>query len=232
MASQTSQSPTSGPASGPSDGATVVLGQARDARGFLSQWLLLQMARAPGVQTALVLALDDSGALVPAAMWPETIGDVSELAGPAQRCVDQRHDVLEALPDGPRGHGRHALAVPVFSAEQLVAAVVLITQRLTADDLQRLLADVQWGAGWIDALFRQRQHNAHGQGLAQARQALDMLALLGGHDNVDDACAAMATELARVSGCDRVAVGLAHRRGVRLSSLAHAAWWRHCSAPD
>ena len=211
-------------------GATLVLNQARDARSYLGQWLMLQVARAPGVQTALVLSLDDSGALVPAAMWPEQIGDVSELAGPAQRCVDRRTDVTEPLPDGPRGSGRHALAVPVFSHDRLVAAVVLITQRLAGTELQRLLADIQWGAGWIDALFRQREVRSHDDGLAQARQALDMLALLGAHDRVDDACAAMATELARVSGCDRVAVGLAQRHGVRLTSLSHAAWFERRSA--
>jgi len=227
MASTTSSAPRD--AAGPA-AATLVLNQARDARGFLGQWLVLQVSRAPGVQTALVLSLDDGGALVPAAMWPEAIGDVSELAGPAQRCVDQRSDVVEPLPDGPRGSGRHALAVPVFSSDRLVAAVVLIAQRLAPADLQRLRADIQWGAGWIDALFQQRQAQARDDGLAQARQALDMLALLGAHDRVDDACAAMATELARVSGCDRVAVGLAQRHGVRLTSLAHAAWFERRSA--
>jgi RND family efflux transporter MFP subunit len=210
--------------------STLTLNQARDARGFLGQWLVLLIARAPGVQSALVLSLDDSGALVPAAMWPETLVDVSELASPAQRCVDQRSDLAVALPDGPRGSGRHALAVPVFSADRLVAAVVMTTQRQVTADLQRLLADIQWGAGWIDALFRQRELLRHDDGLARARQALDMLALLGAHDRVDDACAAMATELARVSGCDRVAVGLAQRRSVRLTSLSHAAWFERRSA--
>ncbi len=211
-------------------GATRVLNQARDARSFLGQWLMLMVARAPGVQTALVLALEDSGALVPAAMWPESIGEVSELAGPAQRCVDLRTDVTEPLPDGPRGSNRHALAVPVFSGDRLVAVVVLIVQRVAAADVQRLLADIQWGAGWIDGLFRQHEGRSQDDGLAQARQALDMLALLGAHDRVDDACAAMATELARISGCDRVAVGLAQGGVLRLTSLSHAAWFERRSA--
>jgi len=214
----------------PRAGASAVLAQAHDARSFLGQWLLLQVARAPAVQTALVLSLDDGGALVPAALWPETIGDVSELAGPAQRCADGQADVVEPLADGPRGNGRHALAVPVLSSERLVAVVVLVTQGLAGADLQRLLGDIQWGVGWIDALFRQRQTLGQGDALGSARQALDMLALLGAHDNVDDACAAMATELARVSGCDRVAVGLAQRHGVRLASLSHAAWFERRSA--
>ena len=230
MSATSSPSPREAAAGSQRTGASAVLSQAHDARSFLGQWLLLQVARAPGVQTALVLSLDDSAALVPAALWPDTIGDVSELAGPAQRCVDRRSDVLESLPDGPRGAGRNALAVPVFSLDQLVAVVVVITQGLAAAELQRLLADIQWGAGWIDALFRQRQAQGQDDGLARARQALDMLALLGAHDNVDDACAAMATELARVSGCERVAVGLAQRRGVRLASLSHAAWFERRSA--
>ena len=207
-----------------------LLGQAQDAQAFLGQWLLLLVARTPALSTALVLSLDDSGALVPAALWPETISDFSELAGPAQRCVDERIDVLLALPDGPRGQGRHALASPVFSDQRLVAAVVLIVQRASDADQRRLLADVQWGAGWIDALFRQRQSRDSGGGLARSQRALDMLALLAGHDRVDDACAAMATELARVSGCERVAVGLVQRGRLRLTSLSHAAWFERRSA--
>ena len=222
--------PSTGPASLPGLGPAVALGQAQDARAFIGQWLLQLVARAPSVQTALVLSLDNAGALVPAALWPEAIGDVSELAAPAQRCVDERRDVLVTLPDSARGASRAALASPVFSNQRLVAAVVLITQRASDNDSQRLLADIQWGAGWIDALFRQRAAQDDGGGLARARQALDMLALLASHDRVDDASAAMATELARVSGCERVAVGLVQGRRVRLSSLSHAAWFERRSA--
>jgi RND family efflux transporter MFP subunit len=214
-------------------GARVgTLRQARDARGFLAQWLLLLVARAPFLSSALVLSLDDAGALVPAAMWPEAVGDISALAAPAQRCVDERRDVVEALPDAPgtRGRARHVLASPVFLGEQLIAAVVLVASGADGTQLQRLLAEVQWGAGWIEALHRQRGTQLQAQALERSRLALDMLALLGGHERVDDACAAMAAELARASGCERVAVGLAGRRGMRLCSLSHAAWFERRSA--
>jgi RND family efflux transporter MFP subunit len=206
-----------------------ILRQAQDARSFLAQWLLLLVARSPGLQTALVLSLDDSGALVPAAMWPETIGDVSELVGPAQRCADERRDVVLPLADGPRAQPRCALASPIFSDDRLVAAVVLVSHRTAEADTRRLLAEIHWGAGWVDALYRQRLKEDHSGGLARARHALDMLALLAGHDRVDDACAAMAAELARVSGCERVAVGLAQDGRVSLSALSHAAWFEQRS---
>lgn len=209
----------------PAAPAVATLRQARDARGFLAQWLVLLVARAPGLSTALVLSLDESGALVPAALWPEAVADVSELAGPAQRCVDERRDVVQALPDGPRGAGRNAIACPVFSEDRLVAAVVMVSTLSNEADVQRLLADVQWGAGWIDALHRQRFGVQQQSVLSRSQLALDMLALLASYEQVDDACAAMASELARVSGCDRVAVGLAHGSRVRLRSLSHAAWF-------
>lgn len=206
------------------------LRHAGDARAFLAQWLLLLVARAPQLSSALVLSLDDTGALVPAAIWPEPVGDVSALAAPTQRCVDERRDVVEALPEGPRGRARHVLASPVISGERVVAAVVLVAAGADAAQLQRLLAEVQWGAGWIEALHRQRATPAQDAALQRSRLALDMLALLGAHERVDDACAAMAAELARASGCERVAVGLAEPRGVRLCSLSHAAWFERRSA--
>lgn len=206
------------------------LRQAPDARTFLAQWLALLVARSPGLQTVLVLSLDEAGALVPAAMWPDAIGDVSELAGPAQQCADLRTDVVMALPDGPRGQSRCVVASPIFSQERLIAAVVLVSHRSSDADTRRLLADIQWGAGWLDALHRQRTQAQQDEGLARARHALDMLALLSGHDQVDDACTAMAAELARVSGCHRVAVGLVNKGGVQLTTLSHAAWFEKRSA--
>ena len=201
------------------------LRQAQDALSFLSQWLMLLVARSPGLQTALVLSLDDTGALVPAAMWPETIGDVSELVTPAQRCADERRDVMQPIADGLHAQPRCALASPILSDDRLVAAVVLISHRTSEAETRRLLADIHWGAGWIDALYRQRIKGDHSGGLASARHALDMLTLVASHDRVDNACAAMAAELARVSGCERVAVGLAKGGRVSLSALSHAAWF-------
>ena len=209
---------------------TASLRTAPDARGFLSQWLLLLIARSPGVSTALVLTLDSSGALVPAAMWPDAIGDMSELAGPTQRCVDEGHDVVQPLPDGPRGTGRQVLASPVFSDDKLVAAIVLVLQRVQPAEISRVLADLQWGAGWIDALQRQRLSQSQITGLARSQQALDMLAVLAAHDKVEDACAAMAAELARISGCERVAIGLVTGKRLRLTALSQAAWFERRSA--
>lgn len=204
----------------PPSGSSVL---AVDEPGFLAQWLRRLIARAPAVQTAMVLVLDDAGALVPAALWPEAIADVSELALPAQRCVDERRSLVLALPDGARGQGRHAVASPLLAGERVVAAVVLVTLPCGDEPLLGLQADLQWGLGWVQAWHRQREAKAQGAGLAHARTALDMLAVLAGHDRVDDACVAMANELARLGGCDRVALGLVKGQGVRLSAVSHAA---------
>ncbi|MCV2361694.1 HlyD family efflux transporter periplasmic adaptor subunit [Paucibacter sp. TC2R-5] len=209
---------------------TASLRTAPDARSFLYQWLLLLIARSPGLTGALVLTLDSGGALVPAAMWPDAIGDISELAGPTQRCVDEGQDVVHPLPDGPRGSARQVLASPVFSDDKLVAAIVLVVQRASAEAISRILADLQWGAGWIDALQRQRLSQAQISGLARSQQALDMLAVLAAHDKVDDACAAMAAELARISACERVAIGLVTGKRLRLTALSQAAWFERRSA--
>ena len=201
-----------------------------DERAALARWLQRLVSRVSGVQTGIVLALDDSGALVPAALWPDAIADASELLAPAQRCVDERRELLLELPDGARGPGRHAIAAPVLTDGRVAAAVVLIAARGADDQWQRLQGELQWGLGWVEAWQRQRELKAQHTGLAQARQALDMLALLAGHERADDACVALATELARAGGCDRVALGLVRRGRVRLSALSHAATFEPRSA--
>ena len=206
------------------------LTQAGDARGFVQQWLHLLVGRSPALNAALLLMLNERGALVPAASWPAVLGDTSVLAAALQRCVDERQDVMQALADPGRSRISHVLASPVCCGESVVAAVALVCTGANEAQLKRVLADVQWGAGWIEALHRQRSAQAQEAALQRSRLALDMLAMLGSHDRVDDACAAMATELARASGCERVAVGLAGTRGVELRSLSHAAWVERRSA--
>ena len=231
--------------------ASHVLGQARDAQGFLQQWLALAVARLPGVSAALLLSEGEGGAMVPAAMWPATIADVSPFAEAAQRCVDERRDVVlplaEPAPDHaepapgvapikpqapregagawPRARASVVLASPVFSDERLVAALVFITERGAQAEVQRALADVQWGAGWIDALSRSRGRDAEQAALLRARQALDLVALIAQYERVDDACSAVAAEMARVGGGWRVAIGLVKGSRVRLAALSHAAWF-------
>lgn len=230
--------------------ASKALPDGRDAQGFLQQWLAIAVARLPGLTGALLLVEDEAGALVPGAMWPEHIADVSPFAEAAQRCVDERRDVILALSEPARSEAgadrsppaaaahqsatrptaRVVVATPVFSNERLIGALVFITRSHADAELQRAIADVQWGAGWIDALMRSRGREAEQASLLRARRALDLVALVAQYDQVDDACAAVATELARAVGGLRVAIGLVERSGgLRLVALSQAAWFERKS---
>jgi RND family efflux transporter MFP subunit len=223
-------------------GSSRTLAVAGDAHAFLQQWLAIIVARLPGLASALLLIEDEAGALVPGAMWPEQIADVSPFAEAAQRCVDERRDIVLPLGEpapaasattaGSAAHpmARVVVATPIFSNERLIGALVFITSRHAEADLQRAIADVQWGAGWIDALARSRGRDAEQAALLRARRALDLVALVARHERVDDACAAVAAELARAVGGLRVAIGLLKRGGgVRLVALSHAAWFERKS---
>lgn len=218
--------------------ARRLLADATDARAFLRQWLAIAVARLPGLAGALLLVEDEAGALVPGAMWPEQIADVSPYAEAAQRCVDERRDILLPLaeaaadvakaerPAAASAQARVVVATPLFSAQRLIGALVFITRRGAEVEVQRALADLQWGAGWIDALSRSRGREAEQAALARARSALDLVALIAQYERVDDACAAVAAELARTVGGLRVAIGLVRRSGgLRLVALSHAAWF-------
>lgn len=200
------------------------LGHAADAQAFLKDWLAVAVARIPGLVGALLLVEDDAGALVPGARWPEQIADASPYGEAAQRCVDERRDVILPLGD------RLVAATPIFSAQRLIGALVFITRGRSEADVHRSIGDMQWGAGWVEALARSRGREAEQAALMRARRALDVVALLAQYEQVDDACAAVAAELARAVGGMRVAIGLVTReRRVKLVSLSQAAWFERKS---
>jgi len=121
---------------------------------------------------------------------------------------------------------RVVVATPLFSHQRLIGAVVFITRRGGEAEVARAVADVQWGAGWLDALSRSRGREAEQAALARARSGLDLVALIAQYERVDDACQAVAAELARAVGGLRVAIGLVGRGGqMRLAALSHAAWF-------
>ena len=229
---------TAAPASGAANEATHrMLGDASDALAFLRQWLALAVARLPQVDGALLLVEDEAGVLVPGAMWPEQIADVSPYAQAAQACVDSRRDVVLPLPP-PEDAGAAAarrvpppkdqvvVASPLFSAQRLIGALVFMTRRGGEVDVARAVSDLQWGAGWLDALSRSRGREAEQAALQRARAGLDLVALIAQYDQVDDACLAVAAELARAVGGLRVAIGLVAPGGrLRLVALSHAAWF-------
>jgi multidrug resistance efflux pump len=208
-----------------------MLGDAPDAHSFLRQWLAVAVARLPQVDGALLLVEDEAGLLVPGAKWPEQITDVSTYAQAAQACADSRRDVvlpLPASPDRPQTSTEHQVVVasPLFSAQRLIGVIVFMTSRGGEADATRTVTDLQWGAGWLDALARSRGREAEQAALQRARSGLDLVALIAQYDKVDDACLAVAAELARAVGGLRVAIGLAAPGGrMRLVALSHAAWF-------
>ena len=206
------------------------LAAATDSRAFMQQWLDVALGKLPQVHVGLLLAEDSSGAIAPAAMWPGPVGDISDLLAPAQTCVDTQRQVLTPLDVADRTGSRFAIANPILTDGQLMAVVVVSTQKLHPSDAAQVASEIRWGAGWLELMFRQRAMEVAASAQARTLHALDLLALVAEHERVDDACVAIATELARRHRADRVAIGLARRPRARLSALSHAAWFERRSA--
>jgi len=206
------------------------LNGAADSRAFMQQWLNVALGKLPQVHAGLLLAEDLSGAMAPAAMWPGPVGDISELVASAQSCVDTRRPVLMSLDAVERVASRFAIANPIIIDGQLMAVVVVSTQKLHPSDATRVATEIRWGAGWLESMFRQRAMEVAANRQGRTAHALDLLALVAEHERVDDACVAIATELAARHRADRVAIGLARSPRARLSALSHAAWFERRSA--
>lgn len=200
------------------------LREASDAHAFLKQWLELAVQRLPRVGGALLLVEGESGTLVPGATWPGPIADVAPYAHAAQLCVDRQAEVILPV---EASAGDTVVACPVLGGTRLIGALVLIARDINAEDVAHAVTDIHWGAGWLDALLRSRGREAESAALQRARPALDLIALVAQFEHVEDACMAVAAELARSVGGLRVAIGLVGQRNsrVRVVALSHAAWF-------
>jgi hypothetical protein len=196
------------------------LADAGDAAAYCQAWLALQVAEIDRVGTALLLLKDDSGAYVPAAVWPDAQADVAYLGGIAQRCLVQRGAVSERTQDEP---GRLHAAYPLEAGGEWLGAVVLDLAPRGDPELQQVWRALHWGSGRIETLLLRRRLEERAAGETRMRLALDLALGVGEEARFDAALLRLANELAGQLGVERVAIGLERRGRIRLLALSNAA---------
>jgi RND family efflux transporter MFP subunit len=192
---------------------------ATQAGEFCAAWLAIQCRSVPDSAAGLLLLQEGRGRFTPAAVWPDRARDVTHLAKTAQQALADRRGIVAAGRDGCS-----EVAYPLELDGQVQGAVVLEI-RATGQVLQSALRQLHWGAGWLETLFRRRQAGMDAEQLRRTALALDVVAVAGEHRRLQASAVAVATDLATRLGCRRVSLGLARRRGVRLTAVSHSAWF-------
>jgi hypothetical protein len=204
------------------------LAGAADAAAYCHAWLGLQCAELDQVGVALLLLRDESGAFVPAAVWPDARADVAYLGRIAQRCLAERMPVSERI-DEPGAVASMYAACPIEEGGELLGAVVLELAPRNDAALKELWRTLHWGSGRIEALLLRRQLEQRQATEERARLSLEMAVSVAEEPQFERALMQLAIEVARRLDCERVAVGVERRGRIRLRALSNAAWFERKS---
>jgi multidrug resistance efflux pump len=185
----------------------------------------------PGTRAALLLLRNDSdGAYVPAAVWPDARHDVSYLGDAAQQALQKGRGLVVGLGDQAGiTAGRLHVACPLELDTELPGVVVLDVASRSEVEVQRILRQLLWGLGWMQAMLRRRRTTRDQQVLDRAAVALQALQTAHQHETVDEAAMAVVNDLATSLRVDRVSLGLLVRGEVRLRAISRSAWFERKS---
>jgi len=187
----------------------------------------------PGVGTGVVFAAPSPGArFAPAASWPEGRRPPAHLGEAAERAISERRGIVlkrEAEDEASApSRERYDVACPIQAGGDVYAVVALDIAARPERELEGVLRQLQWGAGWLE-LLAHRLSAARGEpsSAETARQrlqiVLDLLTSALGHERFYGAASAFVTALATRLGCERVSVGFIKGGRVRVRAVSHSA---------
>lgn len=196
---------------------------------FCRAWLALQCTAVSGVRAGLLLLrAPGSQAYVPAAVWPDARRDVSYLTEAAERALTARRGSVLGLE--PQEQERIApdtlhVAYPVEADGEVHGAVVLDVVARPEAQLQGVLRQLLWGAGWLEALLRRQGAGRESRTLERAAAGLDLLQATQQHRELGAAAIALVNELATRVQADRVSVGVMRKGTLKLQAISRTAWF-------
>ena len=210
--------------------------QLRDAEtneAFCAAWLALQCRLIGGVtQGVVVLGEPDKGPYVPAAYWPPGRGGAPGLAAIAEKAMAERRGVIGEGAEGAdvvvtgdtvtEAKVSH-LAYPFVIDDRLYGVVAVTMGAETKRRVQSAARQLQWGAAWVEAMFRRQKSMGEEAVIARVSTALDLIATALEEERFQAAASAVATDLATRLGCDRVSIGVSRGDHSAVVALSHAA---------
>jgi multidrug resistance efflux pump len=193
---------------------------------FYQSWLALQCRMIPGVSdSVVVLGTSDRGPFAPAAFWPQAARNRQHLAEVAERALLERHGLVlkREASDAPDASARYYVAYPIQVAGHLHGVVALDITPRPEPQLQAVMRQLQWGAGWLEVLFHRQQTVTSASSQTRQQTALELVATLVEPERFQAAATAFVTELATRLHCERVSIGFVRRKRVRLRAVSHSA---------
>ena len=187
----------------------------------------------PGVGAGVVVAAaPGTERFAPAAFWPEGRRAAAHLAEAVERALAERRGVVlkrEAGGDSQApGRERYDVAYPIQASGKVYGVVALDIAPRSEPELEAVLRELQWGAGWLEVLVHRLGAARLEPGSLEATKqrlqvVLDLVAGALGHERFYGAATAFVTALATRLACDRVSVGFLKRGRMHVRAVSHSA---------
>ena len=131
--------------------------EAASPEAFYRGWLAIQCRMIPGVGIGVIFAAPSPGArFAPTASWPEGRRTPAHLGEAAEQALTERRGIVlkrEAGDDSATpGRDRYDVAYPIQADGNLYGVVALDIAPRPERDLEAVLRQLQWGAGWLELL--------------------------------------------------------------------------------
>jgi len=185
-------------------------------------WLALQCRFIDGATSGVVvLGEPDVGPYSPLAYWPSEEAYNPALAAAAEMAMTERKAIVQGDTESPASSGSACVAQP-FLIQDRLCGVVAVTVSGSPAEMRRVIRQLQWGNGWLEAMWRRAQHSDDDAFRERTAVAFDMVAAVLEQRRFKDACHALVTELAVRLECDQVSIGFIKRDHADVVSVSHA----------
>ena len=196
---------------------------ARNTADVANAWLALQCRFIDGANSGVVvLGEPDVGPYAPVAYWPDEEAHDPELAAAAERAMSGREGVVRGASGGSSEAETTCVAHPLL-VDDRVCGVVAISVAGSPTQMRKVMRQLQWGAGWIEALWRRKQGHNDEEFREQTATTFDMVAAVLEQARFRDACNGLVTELAVRLDCDQVSIGFVRRDQAEVVAVSHTA---------
>lgn len=195
------------------------LTHAADSHSFAQAWLDIQCRAFEGViRGAVILRTSEAAAFAPVAIWPEGIEGSPKLAAVVERALQGRQVVVDGAKRVARRQDPIFIAHPILVDDELYGAAALEIEGRSESTVRELVQRLGWGIGWLEALARRKTFTSK----ARLVTVLELISTSLQHERFQAAATAVATELATTFGCERVSIGFAKGRHIKVQALSHS----------
>ncbi|MBM9614706.1 HlyD family efflux transporter periplasmic adaptor subunit [Desulfobulbus rhabdoformis] len=184
---------------------------------YYRNWLSLQCHIVPQARQAILVLRQDKG-VAPIAQWPAVVEDPQQFSSLFEQVLEERCGLIDPLPEA----GCYQMAYPLIIDGEISVILALEVRVPREEVLHQIMRQLQWGIGWLELFFRRRQVVENATVLTRLQKAVDLLAAAFGADNFHSATTAFVSELAVAMQCERVSLGFAHNRSIRLEAVSHS----------